>query len=521
MQSFIVSERQNALVLNPANPQMLRTLLPMAKPFAFRGQTLYAVPHQVDVVRLLHNVGVQAPSPILAHYNWPGRYTPFAAQLATAAFLTLNPRAFVLSSLGTGKTNAVLWAYDYLRKLGLRRRLLVSSPLSSLERTWADTLFKDFPHLKFAVLYGSAARRKKLLANPFDVYIINHEGIEVLGKDLEDREDIDTVVLDELAILRNPRTDRYKAVAKVCAPLERIVWGMTGSPIPNAPTDAWAQIKLVDPTKSTRYFRQFRDLTMTKLNDFKYVPRAGAVDIVRQHMQPAIRFTREECVDLPETMYQTRHVELSSAQLKVYEEIRLRMKSEADEGTMRAVNEADKLGKLVQVAAGAVYTTQGEVVDLDNAGRLHELIDIIEQAEGKVIVFVPFVAALTALRAKIAEHYPTELVYGGVSKADRDTAFWRFQELPAGESRVLLANASAMSHSLTLTSANTIVWWAPTTSNETFEQSNGRITRPGQTRKTFIIMIEGTPVERKIYARLEQKQKIQGLLLDAVRESMS
>lgn len=520
MESFIVSEAQKALVLNPAVPEMLCNLLPMAKAFPFRGQTLYAVPHDVDVVRLLRNVGVMAPSPILHQYKWPGKYKPFEAQRTTAEFLTLNPRAFVLNDMGTGKTMATMWAYDYLRSIGRRKRMLVVAPLSTLERTWGDTVFTNFPHLSFTVLHGTKDRRLKLLAHPFDIYIINHDGLEIIAKDLAKRDDIDTIVIDELAVMRNSKTDRYKVMEKICEPIDRVVWGLTGTPIPNEPTDAWAQVRLIDPTKVPKYFGRFRDMTMTKITSFKYVARKDALETVRKVMQPAIRFSREDCVDLPETLYQTRHIELTSAQQKLYTDIRLRMKAEEEAGTVRAVNEADKLMKLVQVAAGAVYTTDGEIVDIDNKARVAEVKSIIEQSEGKVIVFVPFIAALKNLREELAKDYATELVYGGTSKQDRDVAFWRFMNLPASESRVLVANAAAMSHGLTLTEASTIVWMAPTTSHETFDQANHRIIRPGQKRKTLIVMLEGTEVERKIYSRLQQRQTTQGLLLEAVRNSV-
>ena len=519
MQQFIISEQQKALVLNPASPEMLCTLLPMAKPFPYRGQTLYAVPHDVDVVRLLRNVGVEVPSPISHHYDWPGRYKPFPAQKGTAEFMTLNPRSFCLNSMGTGKTLSTLWAYDYLRSIGKAKRMLVVAPLSTLRPTWGDEILNNMPHLSYAVLHGTAARRKKLLATPFDIYIINHDGIEVVLKDLVKRDDIDVIAIDEIAVFRNSNTARYKAMAKVCEPMERIVWGLTGTPIPNEPTDAWAQIRLIDPTRVTKYFGRFRDMTMTKINEYKYVARPDALATVQKYMQPAIRYSRDDLPPLPETLYQSRQVELTAQQKKVYDEIRLQMKAEAEAGTIRAVNEADKLMKLVQVAAGAVYTTDGETVTLDNSNRVKEVLDIIEQSEGKVIVFVPFIAALKSLRDVIAKHYPTELVYGGTSSGDRDIAFWRFRNLPSSESRVLLANASAMSHGLTLTESNTIVWMAPTTSHETFDQANHRVIRQGQERETFIIMLEGTPVERKIYARLRERQSTQGLLLEAVRST--
>lgn len=516
MPPFLISEQQKAIVLNPAQPEMLRNLLPMAKEFTWNGHELYAVPHDLDVVRLLRNVGVTVPSPIQYQYNWPGTQPPFQAQRATADFLTLNPRAFVLNDMGTGKTRSVLYAFDFARAIGRRKRMLVACTMSTMERAWGDEIFTNFPHLTFTVLHGTKERRLKLLKHPFDIYIVNHDGLEIIADEVAKRDDIDVITIDELAVFRNSKTDRYKALEKLCAPAFRWVWGLTGSPIPNEPTDAWAQVRLILPSRVPKYFGRFRDQTMTKYGPYSWRPRPNAIALVQDVMQPAIRFTRDDCIDLPETTYQTRHVDLTPQQQKVYNELRARMKSEADEGTVRAVNEADKLMKLVQVAAGAVYTTDGETVTLENGPRVREILDIIEQSPGKVIVFVPFIAALHNMRDELAKHYPTELVYGGTSKAERDQAFWRFQHLPKSESHVLVANASAMAHGLTLTEASTIVWVAPTTSHETFDQANHRIIRAGQKNRTLIVMLEGTAVERQIYARLQQRQAMQGLLLEAV-----
>lgn len=516
-QPFLVSTRHKMLVLNPANPKKLLALLPMVQPLDYNGHTLYAVPHDLEIVRLLRNVGVEVPAPILYHYDWPSSFPggPFPSQKQAAAFMTLHPRCFNLSQMGTGKSISSLWAYDFVRSVGLRKRMLVVAPLSTLERTWGDEIFTHLPHLQFSVLHGTKQRRLRLLDQERDIYIVNHDGVEIIAPAIAERDDIDVILIDEIAVFRNSKTDRFKAMERLCKPVERWVWGLTGTPIPNDPTDAWAQIKLVKPENVPNFFGRFRDMTMTKVTQFKWSAKKDALDTVLKAMQPSVRFTREA---LPDTTYATRHIELTNEQHKMYEELRSKMKSEAAEGTVRAVNEADRLMKLVQVAAGAVYTTMGDSVTLDNTPRLSEILATIEQSEGKVIVFVPFIAALKGLREQVAKHYPTELVYGGTSKTDRDTAFWRFQNLPSTESRVLLANAGAMSHGLTLTEASTIIWVAPTTSHETFDQANHRIIRTGQKRKTLIVMLEGTEVERRIYARLRQRQNTQGLLLEAISD---
>src|SRR5690606_23231806 len=213
--NMIVSRANKALVLKGANPAQISTLVPNAKVIKHQGLELIAVPHQVEQVRALKSLGIEAPSPIEYHYQWSGQYQPFDAQRSTAAFLTLNDRAFVLNDLGTGKTLATLWAYDYLRSIGHAQKMLVVSPLSTLERAWADEIFKHFPHLTWAVLYGTKDRRLKLLKSDVDIYLINHDGIRVIEDELTKRADIDTVAIDEVAAFRNAQTTRWRSMNKI------------------------------------------------------------------------------------------------------------------------------------------------------------------------------------------------------------------------------------------------------------------------------------------------------------------
>lgn len=522
---MLVVPEKRALVLSLSNPGRVTTVIPTAKEFLLKDKQLVAVPHRLDEVRVLRNLGFDAPSPIRYHYEWSGRYTPFEAQRVTAEFLTLNRRAFVLNDLGTGKSLATLWAYDYLRSIGVHARMLVVSPLSTLERTWADEVFQHFPHLNYAVLHGSKSRRLKLLEQEADVYIINHDGVEIIAPALADRDDVTLVVPDEISqVARNQRTDRWKFLNVVLNKQQngdRWGWGLTGTPIPNSPADAWAQCRLLVPDTVPRYFGRFREMVLRQTSLHSWVPRDNAHEIVGQAMQPAVRFSRDECVDLPPVMYETRQVELTAAQNSAYKQMLTTMRTEAEEGQVIAVNEAVKMSKLVQIACGVVYDTAGEEITIPAKHRIQAVIEAVEQSQGKVIVFVPFVSSVRyvaeAIRGASAGRFEVGVIHGSVAKAERDSIFSAFQRTNSSL-RVIVAQPAAMSHGLTLTAANTIVWYAPVTSNETFEQANGRITRPGQKLNQFIIMLEGAPVERKIYARLRTKQSMQGLLLDEVRK---
>lgn len=512
---MLIDRPSKKIVLNLSNPSRVTNVVATAKQFTYQGVQLVAVPHRLDETRVLRNLGFDVPSPIRVHYEWSGQYKPFHAQEETAEFLTLNPRSFCLNDMGTGKTLAALWAYDYLRSVGRVRKMLVVSPLSTLERTWADEIFRHFPHLTCVVLHGPKAKRQKLLREDVDIYLVNHDGLKVIEGDLIARTEIDAMVVDEIATFRNASTGRWKSLAKVAKGREYL-WGLTGTPTPNAPTDAWAQVRLIAPERVPTYYGKFRDAVMKQLNPYKWVPRETATEVVADAMQPAIRFRREDCVDLPPCLVVDRHAPLSDDQATAYRAMLAKLSTEVSEQQILAVNEAVKLSKLVQIACGVAYALDGSEVCIPAPARIAAVLEVVEQAPGKVIVFVPFTGVLNYVASEIAKAgWSVATISGATPKAQRDVTFGDFQS--AKEPQVLVAQPAAMSHGLTLTAANTVVWYAPVTSNETYEQANARVTRPGQKLSQLVVNIEGTPVERRIYDRLREKQTMQGLLLETLR----
>ena len=519
---MLVFKEKKALLLRLREPERILNVIHTAKKVLFKGAEYVAVPHRLDETRVLRSLGHDAPSPIRYHYDWPGRFAPFQAQKDAAAFLSTHKRAFNLSELGTGKSLASLWAYDYLKREGKVSKALIIAPLSTLERTWADEIFNHFPHLTCAVLHGTRDKRIKLLKQDLDIYIINHDGLSIVEPALRDRQDIDLVVVDEIAqCARNASTDRWKVINTIVNKhkKKRACWGMTGTPTPNAPTDAWAQCRLLVPEKVPPYFNRFKMQVMRQLSQFTWIPKPDATDIVKDIMQPAVRFTRDECVDLPPLMYETRLVNLTKEQTKAYKEMMVRLQTQAEDGDITAVNEAVKMAKLIQIACGVVYADDGSEVTIPSNPRIQETKDIVASAEGKVIVFVPYVSSVKMVAEELSADFTVEVIHGRVKKSERDRIFGEFQR--GKDLKVIVAQPAAMSHGLTLTAASTIVWYSCVTSNEVFEQANGRINRPGQKMNNFIIMLEGTKVEKRIYSRLKNKQKMQGALLDEIKAHRS
>jgi SNF2 family DNA or RNA helicase len=295
-------------------------------------------------------------------------------------------------------------------------------------------------------------------------------------------------------------------------------WGMTGSPTPNQPTDAWAQCSLLTPTTVPKYFNRFRDEVMYKITQFKWAPKQGALDKVFEVMQPAVRFTLDDVMELPDLVERTIEIEMGPKQAKVYKQMEEHAHTMVQSQEITAMNAGAVLNKLLQISTGYVYTREGDVVTLDNEERLTALVDAVNSTDRKVIVFVPFVHALEGIKKRLtSEGYDVRQVSGSTPRGEREEAFNLFQNTSAV--KVLVAHPQCMAHGLTLTAADTIIWFAPMPNLEIFEQANARIRRIGQKHKQQILMFSATKAEQKMYAKLRAKQKVQNLLLEMFAES--
>lgn len=495
----------------------LANIFSSAKRTTFNGEELLVVNHGIDETKLLRNVGFDVPAPILTHYDFAGG-TPFDVQKKTCAMLTMNHRAYVLNGMGTGKTKAALWAWHYLHSVGEAGKLLVVAPLSTLNFTWAKEIFQTLPGVQIQVLHGTKSKRlQKLGDKNADVYIINHDGLAVVADTLANRPDIDTVVLDELAVYRNGTATRTKVTRKVTARM-KWVWGMTGSPTPNAPTDAWAQCSIVTPHTVPKYFNRFRDEVMQRVTQYKFVPKEGALDRVFDVMSPAVRFTLDDVAELPDLVERTLDVEMGDRQAKVYKQMEEHAFAAVASEEITAMNAGVVLNKLLQISLGYVYSNEKGIIALDNEERLNAIVDIVNSTDRKVIVFAPFVHALDGIAERLtSEGYDTRKVSGDTPKLERDEVFQLFQN--TDKIKVIAAHPQCMSHGLTLTAADTIVWAAPITSLEIFLQANARIRRVGQKHKQQVIMLQGSKVEKRAYARLRSKEHVQNLLLEMFEEA--
>jgi len=507
-----------ALMLRTKNPSKITEVIQKSQIVKEHtlpdGSTGYdvAVHWSLPNTKILHNLGFKkAPSPIEGQYKWPGMFKPFAHQKKTASFLTLHQRAFCLNDMGTGKTMSVIWAADYLMTKGIINRVLIVCPLSIMDSAWRADLFKTAMHRSVDIAHGSREKRKAVINSGAEFVIINYDGVEIVVDDIA-KGGFDLIVCDEASALKTVSTNRWKIMNSLVFP-QTWLWLLTGTPAAQSPVDAYGLAKLINPASVPKYFGAFKDQVMNKITTFKYIPKPDSQATVHRVLQPAIRFTKEQCLDLPEMTYVNREVPITTQQKKYYDMLKKEMLIQAAGEEITAVNAAVAMNKLLQISAGSCYSTTKEVVEFDCSTRLKEMVEIINQSSHKVLVFANFSHSIQTIKEHLdKEGITNDIISGDISARKRADIIHNFQLDP--DPQVLIIQPMAAAHGITLHAANTIIWYSPITSVEYYLQANARVHRAGQKNPCTVVHLIGTRVEKDLYERLQGKKESQINLLE-------
>lgn len=437
---------------------------------------------------------------MLSSYNWPGKHRPFAHQVTTTEFLVANKKSFCFNEAGTGKTACAIWASDFLLSKKAIRRVLVICPLSIVDAAWRSDLFTFAMHRSCVIAHGTTAQRRKAVASGTDYVIINFDGVGTILPELL-AGGFDLIIVDECNSYKNSQIVRYKVLQKLVAKA-RGLWMMTGTPAAQSPTDAYGLAKLVCPDRVPRYFGAFRDMVMYKAGPFKWLPKANAQETVFNVLQPAIRFEKRQCLDLPPITYVDRYAPMTPQQEEYYKRMKRQGLIAASGEQITSVNAAVMVNKLLQIACGAAYTDDGGVLEFDASARLEVMKEIIDETSNKAIVFVPHRHVIEQVHAYLVkEAIKAEVIQGSVSSAARNDIIQRFQN--SSETKVLVLQPRTTAHGVTLTAADTVIWYtAPLAGVDTYLQGNARIDRAGQKNPMTIYRLSGSPIEDKMYKAL-------------------
>ena len=501
-----------AIMLNLRNPKQVTEVIPKSKAV---DDHQVVVNWGLDEAKALRNMNINAPSPIEGRYVWTGKHEPFDHQKKTAAFMTMNRRSFCFNEQGTGKTASAIWAADYLMNEGKINRVLVICPLSIMDSAWRADLFTFAMHRSVDVAHGAKDKRRKIIEGGADFVIINYDGVEIVQDVIADG-GFDCIIIDEATHYKNVQTKRWKTLKRIIKP-DTWLWLMTGTPAAQSPLDAYGLAKLVNPNAVPKFFGSFRDQVMVKITQFKWVAKEHATDVVFNALQPAIRYTKDECLDLPPMVYVKREVELTRQQKKYYKQLRDKMVIHAAGEEVTAPNAAVVMSKLLQISCGAIYTDGGDSLEFDIKHRYKVLREVIDESSKKVLVFVPFKHVIDVLTNKLRrDGITTEIIRGDVPATQRTNIFKRFQE--NDNPKVLVIQPQSAAHGVTLTAANTVVWWGPTSSLETYAQANARVHRSGQDQKCTIVQLQGSTVEKRVYALLDNRINVHTKMIDLYNE---
>ncbi len=460
----------------------------------------------------LRTLKIDVPAPTEdPTWRWLGQFKPMRHQRKTVASMLSHQRSFVLDDPGTGKTLSAIWGIDAMHKLSNVRRVLIVAPKSVVFGVWANELFI---HTDWRVgnLCGRTRQRRLEMAKDqrYEVLLINPESLHSVSELL----DVDAVVVDEFTAFKSVSSRRSKALAAMLKKLNPWTVLMSGTPAPQGPEDAYHPIKLVNPRAQRMTKRLWKDMTEIRVSEFTWIPRSSAEKTLTEWLQPGTRTSREEAIDLPTLQTLTRRCELTKAQSNAIRALKEESQAELKDGTITAANAAVATSKMLQILTGSVRMfddrKQEDVEFKVDASPWFEAVEeIVNERHDPVLIFVPFRAAATAL----GKYLDCDVVMGGTPDEERQQIYSKIQ---TGEVKAVVAVAATMSHGLTLTGSNCVLWALPPTGAEQYQQSNARVYRKGQTKPVDIIHLVAHDFVQALFTRTDKRVKLQQAVLDAL-----
>lgn len=443
------------------------------------------------------------------------KYNPHEYQTFATKFIETHPVSAILLDMGLGKSVITLSAvFELCLDLFEIRKVLVIAPLRVARNTWSAEINK-WDHLKgltYSVAIGTEAERRAALQKPVSVYIINRENVSWLVESSGLPFDYDMVVVDELSSFKSHQSKRFKSLMKVRPFVKRVV-GLTGTPSSNGLMDLWAEFRILDMGKRLgRFITHYRDefFLPDKRNGqviFSYKPKDGAdEEIYRRISDITISMKSTDYLKMPECVINEVRVRLSGSERKIYDGLKKNLVLQIGGSEIDAGNAAALSNKLSQMANGAVYDADKNVINIHDR-KLEALEDLIEASNGKpVLIAYWFRHDLERIKQRFTVR---EL------QSSKDISDWNDGTIP-----VAVIHPASAGHGLNLQSGgSTLIWFGVTWSLELYQQTNGRLWRQGQKAETVVIhhILTENTVDEKIMKALRDKKQTQTALIEAVK----
>lgn len=452
------------------------------------------------------------------------RYKPHDYQKYAINFIKEHPIAAILLDMGMGKTSIVLAALnDLIFDRFEVSKVLIIAPLRVAKHTWSTEIQKwdQLKGLRYSIVVGTAAERRRALMVDADIYIINRENIPWLIEKSGLPFDYDMVVIDELSSFKNWQAKRFRALMKVRPKVKRIV-GLTGTPSSNGLMDLFAEYKILDMGERLgRFISQYRldYFVPDQMNGpvvYSYRLRPGADRRIYNRISDiTISMKGTDHLKMPELINSEYMVYMDEDECRKYEQMKHDLVVSLPGGEVTAANAASLSGKLTQMANGAVYSDTGGIEKIHDR-KLDALEDMIEAANGKSLL-VAYWYKHDLIR--ISRRLDARGVRYGKLDTDKSICDWN-----AGRLEVGLIHPASAGHGLNLQSGgSTLVWFGMIWSLELYQQTIARLWRQGQESGTVVvqhILTAGT-VDERIMKALSAKDATQTRLIDAVKAEVT
>ena len=451
------------------------------------------------------------------------KYKPHDYQKFTTDFILSHPIAAVILQMGLGKTVCTLTAIEELiyNRFEIGKALIVA-PLRVSKVTWSDEIQKwdHLSHLTYSIAVGSEKERVQALKQDVDIHIINRENLQWLIEKSKMPFEYDMVVLDELSSFKSWQSKRFRAFMKVRPKVKRVV-GLTGTPAPNSLMDLFAEFKCLDMGQRLgRFITQYRTgyFMPDKMNGqivYSYKLLPGAEDRIYSKISDiTISMKALDHLKMPELLSERYPVYMDEDETAKYESMKHDLiLPYQDEDDITAANAAALSGKLCQMANGAVYSDNGEVVHIHDR-KLDALEDLIEAAQGPLLLCYWYKHDLTRIIKRLDQ---LKVSYDRISSEDS------IRKWNEGKYQVGLIHPASAGHGLNLQQGgNVIVWFGLTWSLELYEQTNARLWRQGQQAGAVVVqhIVTAGTIDERILEAISHKEKGQNALIEAVKAEL-
>ena len=462
-------------------------------------------------------------------YDFPGKYdNPRDCQIEMLDFQLRHHRAYNLSEMRTGKSYPVSCQISIDIKYNKKNRIIIFAPLSTLEDTWKSELFSV--NTKTPTFYSihntdGVKRLKKALKRKSEtdapsIFVVNFDKIwrcedELLQYVLSgDEGRLASVYIDEASDFNDHKTQKYKSLNKIMSHSPISLLALTGTPVPNRPSDAWAIARLINPA-TPKNWGHLRNKTMEKhpYSQYKWTPKPEAKEIIGELMQPSIRFRTDDVADMPDHEGLDVSVDMSTKQEKMFAEMKHQMITEDRGKVITAAHAGARLWKLLQIASGVCRDSEGNSVMIGAEPKLQEVKRLIREAPRKTVIMCSFTSVQKYIIKELEGIYRVGHINGGTPTKERKKILDAFQ----GDGLdVLVCHPRPTRYGLKMHAASQMIWFGPVYSALDFEQGSFRIRGPG-TGKTWYIKLSCSPLEREIYALIESRMQDQQGSMDVAK----